>query len=189
MRTWALLFIVTALFPATAAASIIMPLSDDALAQRADTIVLGTVLRTHTMQYPDGFVATQAEVQVYRGLRGARQGQLLIVEVPGGKLANGLTAVVSGSPQLSPGQMIMVFLEKHGDTHRPLGMSFGLLRVRHGPDGAMRLYRDLEGLQLMNTEGQAVLARPFMLEGVGLDEYLTRVQSALERAGIREVKP
>ena len=130
MRRWVLLPLLWA--PVAASATTIVALPEAELIRHSDAIVVGTVIRTHTVIHAGGQVGTRADVQVHRALRGAEPNQVVIVEVPGGRLKNGLVAYTPGSPQLQGGDMIFGFLERSDSVLRPLGLSYGLLRVRRG---------------------------------------------------------
>lgn len=168
-----------------AQASIIVPLAEPELAARADVIVFGTVLRTQTLRNPTGFIVTQAEVQVYRSVRGSKPGEFLIIEMPGGQLPDGDVAEVTGAPHLARGQTVVAFLQKRGQVLRPLGMAFGLLDVRGSGAAGQRVYRNLDGLQLLLPSGRSAPAVKYAIEGVPLGDFLARIDATLRDQGIK----
>lgn len=171
-----MLLLATLLLPRLAAATIIVPLPEPELVARSGTIVVGTVIRTHPVASASGMVVTRADVQVTRALRGARVGAVVTVEVPGGALPDGTAVAVSGAPKLRAGDMVFGFLERHGDAGRPLGLAFGLLAVR--PVGAhdLRVFRNLDGLQLMPKDGAVASARTYAIDGERLDDFAARIE-------------
>lgn len=176
------------LAPAAAQASVIVPLTEPELVAKADVIVFGTLVRTQTVRNDVGFVVTRAELQVYRALRGAKNGEFLLIEVPGGQLPSGEVAEVSGSPKLVVGQPLVAFLQARGQVLRPLGMSFGVLHVR-GKGAEQRVYRSLDGLQLLLPSGRSASASKYQIDGVPLAALMTRIEAELRNQGIRRQAP
>ena len=69
-------------------------------------------------------IQTETLLSIDRSWRGPRKGTLL-VRTAGGR-ANGVTLLVRGEPQFSPGQEVLVFLYRSGDAWRPVGMFQGV---------------------------------------------------------------
>ncbi len=161
--------------PLEAAATTIIALPEPALVRRSDAIVVANVVRTDTVIHPGGRVATRATVQVMRTVVGADALEMLTVEVPGGRLANGLVAHSPGSPSLRAGDLVVGFLERSGEVYRPLGLSYGLLRVRKDAAGTYRVYRDTDGLSMMSPEGEPVAPSTVAIADLPLDDLIERV--------------
>ncbi|MEE8408964.1 MAG: hypothetical protein V3T05_05125 [Myxococcota bacterium] len=174
------------LLPASVSAATIIAVDEAELIARADTIVVASILRTKTVLNPGGVVVTHAWAQVYRGLRGATIGEILIIQVPGGPIGR-YVAHTPGSPQLNPGDVIFAFLEssdsKRG-VHRPLGLSFGLLRVRKAADGSRRVFRETEGLVMMSPKGLSVNPADHAINDLPLEELVARVDRRLRELGV-----
>ncbi len=177
--------------PRLAAASIVVPMTEPELVAKSDLIVVGTVVRTRIVRAPSGAVMTRAEVQVSRGLRGAKQGEVVAVEVPGGALGDGTEVVVEGAPRLRPGDTFVGFLERHGNAGRPLGLSFGLLEVRQIGPGDQRVFRHLDGLVLMPKAGTSLKPDLYVVAGEPLETFLARIADHVRRqaAAAPQVKP
>jgi hypothetical protein len=183
MSRWVLLVVALG-GSSNAAATTVVALSEDELIRRADTIVVATVINTQTVVKPGGFVVTRAAVQVHRGIRGAVPNKVIFIEVPGGELPGGLVAHTSGSPKLASGDMLFGFLETHERVRRPLGLSFGLLRVRVGPDGQHKVYRDTAGLALVRAAGQHVAPESVAIRDLPLEEMIGRVEARMRELSI-----
>jgi hypothetical protein len=191
-RRSCLLSLVLTFVPIVARASIVVALPEPALIARADTIVFGVVLNTRTLVQPTGVIATQAELQVYEGLRGAKLGEIITLEVPGGRLNNGLVAVSAGAPTFAPGDIIFGFLETTGSVRRPLGLSYGILRAQPDENGRYLLYRDQSDLILVSPTGAPIDPNGSVIHGLPLEELTKRVTQRLVEIGIPgpgEVRP
>ncbi len=169
MLRYLLLALLLPLLATEASASVIQPLTDAELVRRSDVVVAGVVVWTEVGRTPGGRVFTRAAVQVMNSVKGARVGEVLTVNIPGGKVG-GLLVHVAGAPQLHIGDMAVGFLERHGDATVPMGLSFGWLPVRR-VSGELRVFRDLDGLQLSSSEG-AVDASRYVIAGVPLERFL-----------------
>ena len=173
------------LAPLVAQASIVVALPEPELIARADTIVLGVVLHTRTVTHePEGVVATQVDLQVYEGLRGALPGDIITLEVPGGTLENGMLAYSAGAPTFRTGEIVFGFLVSRNGVQRPLGLSYGVLRARPDGRGSYLLYRDLSDLILVTSTGQAVDPATTVVDGVPLAEMVARVTRRLQEIGV-----
>ena len=139
-------------FALPAQASTVVGVSEAELLSRSAVVGFGTVLNTTPYTNERGQVFTRAQVQVHEAVKGLQVGQVITVEVPGGTAANGLVAHSTGVPGLVPGQMLFGFWVASSDAKifRPLGLSYGQLKVRQ--DGRGRLYakRDTTDLQVLN---------------------------------------
>lgn len=171
------------LLPISAFASTVVAVNEAELVARADTIVVASIIRTKTVINPGGVVVTHAEAQVYLGLRGAKFGDILTLQVPGGPIGR-YVAHTPGSPKLSPGDVVFAFLDSKGGVHRPLGMSFGLLRVRKAADGSQRVFRETAGLVMMSPNGLPANPADYVINDLPLDEMIARVDRRLRELGV-----
>lgn len=165
--------------PTSLHATTIVALPESDLVARADAIVFGTVLATRTFVTPEGRARTRADLQVHKALRGARDGDVIVLESPGGKVAEGLVSRVDGAPTFRVGMQVFAFLEIHGDAHRPLGLSYGLLNVVRDRTGAYRVQRNLKGLSFVSPRGLPVAPASVRIDAAPLDEIMARVRTHL----------
>ena len=147
-----ILFLVVFALPNFALGSTVLALSEVELVARADVIAMGSVVHTSVYVKDKREVVTRAVLQINQHILGAEATRFLTVEVPGGELPNGLKAVTSGSPRLNVGDMVLGYFERHGDVFWPLGLSYGLLRVKLDGKGKAFVFRELDGLHLARVE-------------------------------------
>ncbi len=160
--------------PSLARASAVVALDEAALVQRADTIAYGKIVATSGVRTKSGQIVTLAELQVYRGLRGVRDGETLTLAVPGGRVS-GIVAEVSGAPRPEVGQLVFGFFETHGDERRPLALRLGFVEVR-AVSGELRVFRELEGLEVV---GKGEVER---IAGEPLTQFLARIRARVDNA-------
>ncbi len=179
MRRWLVASLL--LLPQAALASAVIALPEGELSRRVDTIAFGRIISVRTLVGQSGQVATEADFQVYRSLKGAAAGEVIRIQVPGGE-NQGLTHDVPGSPKLRAGQMWVGFLTRHSDvtrTHTPWGMAYGLLPVRRDGSGGFWVKTDTEGLVFAGP-GQQPNDPLLVFDDTKLDEFFARIQLYLQ---------
>lgn len=175
-------------------ASTVMLLNESELIQKSDAILLAHVADTKVVIDQYGRIQTHALLHIRKSLRRANQHETVVIQVPGGMLSNGMVAHCPGSPKLKPGDLVFGFLERHEDHFKPLGLSFGLLRV-HAIDtqGELRVFRETNGLSFVNQDGHAIEAEKARLQGVPLDSFVARIQNKMAQlkrgAKTQEARP
>ena len=129
-----------------ARASVFLPVDFDTLARRADLIVRGTVQSSSSALTPDGKqVHTVTRIAVGRTLKGSAP---VVVEVrtPGGSVGD-FSQKISGAPEFTPGEEVIVFLRRHGDSGRrvpalaigmPRGAASPEKRIHHSPSRRLK---------------------------------------------------
>jgi len=168
-----------ALAPLAARATIVVALPEDELVQTSDTIIMGSVLALEALAVPGGHVVTQAQIQVLRPVRGAKRNAVVTVRYPGGRLPNGLAAFVDGAPELRVGDMVFAFLESRAGVRTPVGLRYGMLKVRRDTSGAYLVTRDTDGLILVDRTGKAAKPEVAHLRAVPLDDLVARIEKRM----------
>lgn len=105
------------------------------LAQTSDTIVHGTVRRVESRWSGDGRrILTDVEIQVTEALKG-QAGSTVLVTQPGGRVGD-IGQKVSGLASFTPGEEVVVFLERRGtQAFRLSGMAQGKYQVQRTEGG------------------------------------------------------
>ena len=170
-----------ALRPA-AHATTVVALTESQMTERADTILLGTVMGSQTLVDDHGQVTTRAWLQVDQGMRGAQGGDIVPVDVPGGRLPNGLVAVVDGAPELHSGQMVFGFFETFAGVRHPLGLSYGVYHVTADKHHALFVRRNLTGLNLVSMAGASAGPDVVHVNREPLEALMERVSMRLNGA-------
>lgn len=140
-----LLLVASALNPVMAT---VLAMSEREMLQRSDVAAFGSVLAIRHVASESGWTHTQADIQLFKIVRGPEVGSVITIEVPGGPRSGGIVDHVAGSPNLQAGQLWFGFFQKHGDHHIPLALKYSMLRGRHAADGSYRVYRDLDGVHV-----------------------------------------
>jgi hypothetical protein len=170
---------VSALIGVPAAGSTVVALPEGELTQEADAVIFGKVLFLRTLVGSNGHRATEATLQVYDGVKGAKPGDLLRIQSPGGQ-ANGLRTVVSGATIFEKGQLWLAFLNHHRDNlYTSWGLSYGMLPVKEDTKGKFWVSSDHAGLTLSMTPSSALEPRALDLRGEALPLVLRRLRDHL----------
>ncbi|MEM1205789.1 MAG: fibronectin type III domain-containing protein [Acidobacteriota bacterium] len=128
-------------------------LADAALADGADAIVVGTVEGRWT-SVENGVPHTHHRLSVERWLRsdGSRGG--VTVSWPGGVRSDGVALRLSSSPNLTPGQRVLLFLDRDPDGgHRLHQWTLGAFRLTADGEGKTLALRDPSELQRIVPQG------------------------------------
>ncbi len=112
-----------------AQASLVAELSLAELCAHADVVATGRVESVRSAWQPDGHVImTEVILVVDEGLWGADPGASLSFWVLGGQVGE-IAQVFSGEAAFTPGEEVMVFLEKRGERLGVIGLSQGKYRI------------------------------------------------------------
>ncbi len=151
---FSILFLVAAVH--TVSATSVMPIRDSSLADQAAVIAEGTVTGTAPAIGKNGRPATEYRLRVERVVKGNVEGGSLVMRVPGGKAANGLTLKIWGAPEFRIGERALFFLAANGDG------SFGPLHLAQGTFHELRS----EGRRLAVRDLSEVYEAAAATEGV-----------------------
>lgn len=152
------------------------------LTYAADAVVQGTVRRVESRWSGDHRrIITDVEIQVTEALKG-EPGSTVIVTQPGGHV-DGIGQVVHGLASFTPGEEVVVFLERRGkDAFQVSAMSQGKFRVQRSADGKTVL-------AVPESTGDSLLLDPVThqptpsaMKTVPLTELKANVRTALEQS-------
>ncbi len=116
--------------------------SDQQLAAAADVVVLGRVEQLRSEMTAAGTIATFVTLIVVEALKGEVPASLE-VRVPGGAL-NNLRRIVPGAPSYTPGERVLVFLQRRADgAFESVALALGTYHVIGGDAGDEQLMRSL----------------------------------------------
>jgi hypothetical protein len=142
--TLAVCLFVIASFPLTAA-TFDLP-SDRELLDRADVVVVATVLSSAARQASDGWILTDSQLHVEDVLKGHAPAAIVVSEA-GGYL-NGRGIDIAGSATYTPGSRVLAFLRQRADgTYYTAYMSLGKYRF-----AKELLVRDADGIETLRGE-------------------------------------
>lgn len=125
----------------SASATTVLPIRDGSLADQAVLIAEGTVIGTGPAA--GARPGTEYRLRVERLLKGEAPGGSVVVRVPGGKAANGLSLKVWGAPEFRIGERALVFLVANADgSYGPLHLAQGTFHELRS-EGRRLAVRDL----------------------------------------------
>jgi len=131
-RTWMLVTLLGGM-PAAATTQLRVELAQ--LSRDADAVVHGVVRRAESRWSGDGRrIVTDVEIEVSESLKGT-WGSTVLVTHPGGQVGE-LGQVVHGLGSFRPGEEVVIFLRKRGDSFRLAGGAQGKYQVQRTEDGA-----------------------------------------------------
>jgi hypothetical protein len=166
-----------------ARATVVVPLTIEAMTARADVVCVGVVLSQRAAWNVERTrIYTTTEVRVERTLKGKRAlGDVLTVRQLGG-VVDGISQVVPGNARLTPGETAVLFLDADEALpfHYVVGMAQGKFTVQPAPDGA-RVTQDVHDLAFMAAPGATPTDTPPAQSPARLD--------ALEQAVRRATQP
>ncbi len=112
--------------------TVFRPTSDRQLVERADSVVVGTVLDSLPHLRSDGYVETRTRLLVEQTLKGDARGIVTIAEL-GGVADNGRFTFIADSATYAAGDHVMVFLRGRADgTWLTASMTLGKYLLRDG---------------------------------------------------------
>ncbi|MCY1074575.1 matrixin family metalloprotease [Archangium lansingense] len=173
MRRWLSLHLLWALalfmLPPTVQASTLMALDVPALTRGSEWVIHGRVVQaTSRSLQGSGRIVTDVEVAVAEVLLGSVPSPSVRIVLPGGTVGD-LRQHVSGAPELTPGEEVVLFLAPGTDGPRVVGLAQGAFRVQRSEDGQKVLAtpvlpEDLRLLDPRSLQPVSGTARPLDLE-------------------------
>ena len=169
------------LLPLAASATTMLRADLPELAQTSDAIVHGTVRRVESRWSGDGRrIVTDVEIQVTEALKG-QAGSTVLVTQPGGQVGD-IGQRVSGLAAFTPGEEVVVFLERRGKTaFRLSGMAQGKYQVQRteGGKNAMAVPEPTGDVLLLDPDTRQPTASS--QRSLSLPELKAAIRTALEQ--------
>ncbi len=164
---------------AVAHATVLVPLDTKALTERADRVLLGTVVAQEARWTSDHqAIYTDVTLRISRVYKGAlKPGDTLVVRREGGA-RDGIGMRVFGAANFAVGEEVLLFLETRGGATYTVGMTQGKLHVAVDAAGNKTVAANLADVAFLRN--QALSPQP-----VGprrLDEVEREIQSYVRSA-------
>lgn len=174
---FSILLFFLSVFPLSA--TTVIPVSLDRLTANVDTIVAGVVQETHAY-WDEGRIYTDVVLETMEFLKHptAERPDTLVVRTLGGQVGD-LRMEVHGTPGLTVGEEVVLFLKKSDTAYTIYGLYYGLCRIEGDPVERSRkivtgpLFR-ARTTQDMDT--MALSLNPLPPRGEGLDAFFQRVR-------------
>ncbi len=120
--------------------------SDRELLDRADVVVVATVLSSAAREASDGWILTDSQLRIEEVLKGHAPAAIVVSEAGG--FANGHGIDIAGSAVYTPGTRVLAFLRQRTDgTYYTAYMSLGKYRF-----SKELLVRDADGIEALHGE-------------------------------------
>ncbi len=151
------------------------------LSRTADAVIHGTVRRVESRWSGDGRrILTDVEIQVTESLKG-EPGSTVLVTQPGGRVGD-IGQRVSGLASFTPGEEVVVFLEKRGpQAFRVSGMAQGKYQVQRSADGSQALAVPASTEEVLLLDPSSRQATSSSRKTVSLEELKAAIRAALEQ--------
>jgi len=165
----------------SAVATTMLRLDVPELAQSSDTVVHGTVRRVESRWSGDRRrIITDVEIQVTESLKGQPGSTVLLIQ-PGGTVGD-IGQVVHGSASFTPGEEVVVFLERRGaSAFRLSGMSQGKYQVRRAADSQTVLAVPEDTQQVLLLDPDTRQATTSTRKTLTLQELKAAIRTALQQ--------
>jgi len=179
MQRVLLTFLILLFLPQNADATTVEALSDRQIIERADFIAFGTVVSRQVVT-EKSWATTRYVFQVYQPFVGAKLGQMVHIDLPGGKLNAQIQMTVPGTPQLKKGRSYLILAQKSGDRYLPIGLTLGVLTARRTGPNAYMLSRSIDGVHLQPA-GDIGSGVTLDLAETSLAQWRQRIKDALKK--------
>ncbi len=132
-----------------------------AMVDAADLIVQGEVVSSTSRLGARGLIETEFVIDVDRTFWGDELDRRMVT-LPGGVLEDGRGLLLAGMPRLEAGEEVLLFLSPKSTSgiRMPVGLAQGKFELERIESGAVRLVRDMAGLQLANPATRSVEEAP-----------------------------
>ncbi len=124
------------LYGGSVSATSVIPISLSQLTEKADTIVTGIVIETHAY-WNEGRIYTDTAIETMEFFKHPTPDQPPVIPITslGGQIGE-RRMVVHGVPRMIPGEEVLLFLMKQGETYTIYGLHYGLCRIYIDPESA-----------------------------------------------------
>ena len=169
----------------SASATTVLKISLNEMTLGSDLIIQGSIKSAETVALGgnERHLQTHVVVNVRNVLKGQKGMKSLRLELMGGKLGKWITHI-PGMPTFTPGEEVVLFLEKTRTNWALTGLSQGKFVVQKGSDGVQRVRRTVDGLHFMkrNKRGQIAETEPPKPMVQELGSFLAEIRTYLTAA-------
>jgi hypothetical protein len=191
------LVVVTALFtlatlsaPADATVVVVPELPE--LAQKTEVIVHATVTAQDVVKH-EGHTVTRTTIAVRDGIKGAKEGDTLVIHQIGGT-RDGQVTWIAGAHRFRVGEEMVLFAArwpKHGPAAiMPYGVGYGVFDIVEDPSGALVVREQIGDITTMKrgAEGKLERSHPTARSWISVDAFKDEVRGFLAGPPARDFK-
>lgn len=169
--------------PQVSRSTLVIPSSLESMADRADTIVNGTIRSSYG--YREGnwiFTGVKVVVNEYIKSAGASRPPVIELKVPGGD-AEGQRVIIDRAPRFKPGQEVLLFLNRRKDKYLVFSIYYGACYVETGMDGVSKKVVGpvFSERKVMDAKTRKVYANPLPPDGEKLESFVQRIKELIDR--------
>lgn len=178
-----MLIAVLACTPQVSQSTLVIPASLESMADKADTIVNGTIRSSHG--YREGnWIFTGVKVDVHEYIKSADASRPPVIElkVPGGE-AEGQRTIIDRAPRFKPGQEVLLFLNRRKDKYLVFSIYYGACYVVTGMDGVSKKVVGpvFTERKVMNAKTRKLYSNPLPPDGEKLESFVQRIKELIDR--------
>jgi hypothetical protein len=164
--------------PQVSQSTLVIPASLESMADRADTIVNGTIRSSYGYREGD-WVFTGVKVDVHEYLESADASRPAVIElkVPGGE-TEGKRIIIDRAPRFKPGQEVLLFLNRRKEKYLVLGIYYGACYVVTDMDGVSKKVVGpvFSERKVMNEKSRKLYTNPLPPDGEKLESFVQRIK-------------
>lgn len=178
-----MLIAVLACTPQVSQSTLVIPASLESMADKADTIVNGTIRSSHG--YREGnwiFTGVKVDVNEYIKSVDASRPPVIELKVPGGE-AEGQRIIIDHAPRFKPGQEVLLFLNRRKDKYLVFSIYYGACYVITGMDGVSKKVVGpvFSERNVKDAKTQKFYANPLPPDGEKFESFVQRIKDLIDR--------
>jgi hypothetical protein len=169
--------------PQVSQSTLVIPASLESMADKADTIVNGTVRSSYGYREGDWiFTGVTVDVLDYIKSDDASRPSEIELKVPGGE-AEGQRIIIDHAPRFKPGQEVLLFLDRRKDKYLVFGIYYGACYVVTGMDGVSKKVVGpvFSERKVMNAKTRTLKSNPLPPDGETLESFVQRIKKLVGR--------
>jgi hypothetical protein len=154
--------------------------SIEELATESSCIILGEIISIESKWKDENhnFIYTYVTIEISEFIKGSGESQIVIRQM-GGQI-NDIVAEIMGTPSFSPGEEVLLFLNKNENWYEIHSISLGCLRVRSERGEQKNIIHDLRDVHLIDPVTNSEVKQDEKLRIYEFDDFIDHVKSYIQ---------